>query len=453
MGAITRGIRNTFRNPLRTLGFAVIIAVSMALAFSMLLAYKAVGERGNQLKRQIGTNARVLPIGADFSMSSTPFTDQDAEKLSRLPNVTAVTKHLTFVAQSQQEQDAAKKAASESGQMIESGGEFKTTSLSSALDWSDLGESPHKKTKSPPIPIGIEGPSSDITLEGRPIQIVQGKPLDQTSTGDAVIGKTLAEKNKLSIGSTFTIDKKTFKVAGIFDSETPTSNNSVMIPFAAAGEILGKKEIVQLTVTASSIETLDAVIADVKKTLGEKRVDVMTQQPEAAKIVASLKNIQNISIVTVFIALGTCDLIIMLTMVLVVRERKKEIGTLKALGATNVKVVNQFVSEALTLTLISTLIGMGVAALTSNSILQGLVSAQVQDGSQNPGMASGGMVQQIGGPAAPSTQELVQGISALIDWQFILLGFGIAIVIALLAAAIPAFVIAKVRPAQVLRSN
>ena len=144
---------------------------------------------------------------------------------------------------------------------------------------------------------------------------------------------------------------------------------------------------------------------------------------------------------------------LLLTMVLVVRERKKEIGTLKALGATNVKVVNQFVSEALTLTLISTLIGMGVAALTSNSILQGLVSAQVQDGSQNPGMASGGMVQQIGGPAAPSTQELVQGISALIDWQFILLGFGIAIVIALLAAAIPAFVIAKVRPAQVLRSN
>lgn len=452
MSAVTRGVRNTFRNPLRTLGFAIIIAVSMALAFSMLLAYQAVGERSNQLKRQMGTNARVLSVGADFSMNSVPFTEQDAEKLSRLPNVSAVIKHLSFAAQSQQEQDAAKKAT-ESGHMIESSGEFKTTSLASALDWGDMGE-PSKKMKSlPPLPISVEGTSGNATLEGQPIRIVQGKPLDQASANDALVGKALAEKNKLSIGSTFTIEKKVFKVAGIFDGGTPTSNNSVMIPFAVAGEMLGKKDIVQLTVTASSIETLDGVIAEVKKTLGEKRVDVITQQPEAAKIVASLKNIQSISIATVFIALGTCGLIIMLTMVLIVRERKKEIGTLKALGATNLKVVTQFVSEALTLTLIGTLIGMGVAALTSNSILQGLVSAQVQDNSQNNGAFGGVMVQQIGGPATPSAQELVQGISALIDWQFVLYGFGIAIVIALLAAAVPTFIIAKVRPAQVLRSN
>ena len=64
MSAIVRGIKNTFRSGVRTVGIATILAVSLSLGFSMLLANKAVSERGNQLRQTIGANMTVFPAGS-----------------------------------------------------------------------------------------------------------------------------------------------------------------------------------------------------------------------------------------------------------------------------------------------------------------------------------------------------------------------------------------------------
>ena len=45
-------------------------------------------------------------------------------------------------------------------------------------------------------------------------------------------------------------------------------------------------------------------------------------------------------------------------MVMVVRERRREIGVFKAIGASNIKIMSQFIAEAVTLTFLGMLAGI-----------------------------------------------------------------------------------------------
>ena len=52
-----------------------------------------------------------------------------------------------------------------------------------------------------------------------------------------------------------------------------------------------------------------------------------------------------------------------------------------------------------------------------------------------------------------SVQTLAEQITTLVDWQFLAYGLGIVMLLALAGTAIPAFLIAKVRPAQIMRGD
>ena len=64
MSVITRGIRNAFRNLIRTFSIVVILGLSMGLALAMLVAYQAVGQKINSVKSSVGNTVSVSPAGA-----------------------------------------------------------------------------------------------------------------------------------------------------------------------------------------------------------------------------------------------------------------------------------------------------------------------------------------------------------------------------------------------------
>ena len=63
-----------------------------------------------------------------------------------------------------------------------------------------------------------------------------------------------------------------------------------------------------------------------------------------------------------------------MTMVMIVRERRREIGVIKALGSSNLRIVGQFMSEAMTLTLVGAVLGILLAVVAGNPLTQMLVS-------------------------------------------------------------------------------
>lgn len=454
MSVIARGIKNSFRNGLRTAGFAVIIAVSMSLAFSMLLANQAVSKRSDQLKQEINTSMVTFPKGSSSDQAAgQPFTDADAEKLSKLAHVRYITKVFRFAAQKESEQS--KNASSASGFFGGSGEETKppTISLASSLDPAKL--NPHiKRTQTmPPLPITVTGVSGTTDADGKPLQITSGRGLGAGDERTAVVGKELFEKNNLKLGDTFTIKDTSFTVVGVFDAGTAFSNNGVFVPFKDAQKIMDSQDDIQsIVVTADSVENLQAVEASIREALGKDRVDVMLLQQDGVKVIANLASIEAISFTTLIVSLGTAALTILLTMLLVVRERTKEIGVLKALGGTNVKIVGQFLVEALVLTAIGAVIGMAIALVSSNSILQGLLDSKFSSGAAAENGGGMGSSLRLDAPVQ-DVQAMVANISTLLDWQFVAYGLGAALVIAIIGTAIPAFLIAKVRPAQVMRGN
>jgi len=165
--------------------------------------------------------------------------------------------------------------------------------------------------------------------------------------------------------------------------------------------------------------------------------------------ISSLDSVKNISFIAFVAALGTAGLIILLIMVMLVRERRREIGVLKAIGAPNRTIGLQFVLEALVLVTLGSVVGAAVASLASGSIASALISSSGSTGAPTgrrgfpggPGGAFGGASQLLTSVTASASPGVIAtGIAAV---------FGVAII----GALVPALLTARIRPIEVLRGE
>ncbi|HZL07859.1 MAG TPA: FtsX-like permease family protein, partial [Candidatus Dormibacteraeota bacterium] len=266
----------------------------------------------------------------------------------------------------------------------------------------------------------------------------------------ALVGSSLASKNNLKVGSTFTAYNTSITVVGIFDAGNTFSNNQVIMPLATAQTLSGQAgDITSATVNVDSITNVNGVTSSVEKTLGSA-ADVTNAAATAQQTVAPLQNIQTISLYSLVGAVVAGAVIILLTMIMIVRERRREIGVLKAIGASSAKVMFQFMTEAVTLTVLGAVIGIGLGVAAGNPITKLLVNNSTSITASAPGGFGGGAVRRgFGG----GFRNSLSSIHASVGWSIILYGFAAAIIIAVAGSAIASFFIAKVRPAEVMRAE
>ena len=162
-------------------------------------------------------------------------------------------------------------------------------------------------------------------------------------------------------------------------------------------------------------------------------------------------------------ALVAGSVIIFLSMLMIVRERRREIGVLKAIGSSNAKISWQFVSEALTLTGMAAVVGVVAGVILSNPVLDALVSSSSNTGngptfSAGPGGGpggGGGPVRIGGGITRGFTQfgDVLSNVQAHVGFSILLYGLLAAVLIAVIGTAFPSWLIAKIRPAEVMRTE
>src|SRR3954468_14247036 len=96
MAVFQRGVKNAFRNTIRSVSIVSILALTVALALVMLLSLKAVEARIDDVKSDIGTTITVPPAGArGFAGGGDPLTDSELAKIGSEPHVVAVARTLT----------------------------------------------------------------------------------------------------------------------------------------------------------------------------------------------------------------------------------------------------------------------------------------------------------------------------------------------------------------------
>ncbi len=457
MSVIIRGIKNAFRNWIRTISVVLILGISIGLALVMYLAQSAVTARIDSVKSSIGNTLTIRPAGSQgFEGGGEPLTEDQIKPLSSLAHVVGVSKTLD--------------------ERLEPG---ITTNLVSAIEPGTLGNRRNGQVsvqiggpgggnnRTFSIPIMVNGISDTTTLTNSSSTSIASGSVFATDSKEnvAVVGKTLAEKNSLKVGSTFTAHSATVKVVGIFDAGNEFQNNSVYMPIAAVQGVMDEAgQISTAVVTVDSVDNMNETTTLVKNTLGTDKADITSSQDTATQALEPLMNIQAISWYSLIGALVAGSVITLLTMIMIVRERRKEIGVLKAIGASNISIVSQFVSESMILTLMASVAGIILGVFLSNPILSALVSS-TSSANGAPRIAGGGP----GGPGGAAVvgvrsvlvgfgpglnfRDAVASLQANVGPQIVLYGVLAAIVIAIVGSAIPAFLISKVRPAEVIRGE
>ncbi|MDB5169018.1 MAG: transporter permease, putative transport system permease protein [Candidatus Saccharibacteria bacterium] len=461
MNVITRGIRNAFRNVIRTLSLVTILGLSIGLSLAMLLAHQAVGAKIDSVKASVGNTVSVSPAGVrGFDGGGNALTETEVAKVKTLAHVTSVTESLsdrltttnTNLVSAIDAGSLGQRFAGNSGQSFtprpDTGGATGgPSSFSTGGGQSNVSFTP---------PVTVVGSTDPTNLSnnvgGGTFTLKSGKVFASNSTENvALLGSTLATKNNLKVGSTFTAYGQTVTVAGIFDAGNTFSNNQVIMPLVAVQTLSSQAgALTSAILNVDSVENVASVTTAASTTLGSV-ADVTNDSTRAQASVAPLQNIQTISLYSLIGSVIAGAVIILMTMVMIVRERRREIGVLKAIGASNVKVVGQFMSEAITLTMLSAVIGIVIGAIAGNPITKLLVNNASSGTSGGPtgGPGGGGFVRvQFGGIGRG-----LANIHAAVGFSIILYGLLAALLIAVVGSAVSAFFIAKVRPAEVMRAE
>lgn len=455
MGVASRGFRNAFRNSVRTMSIIFILAVSISMALIMLMAMKTVQAKIESVKSSIGNFVTIAPAGIrGFEGGGELLTAADVAAIKTMPHVSEVIEVMSDRLSS--EIDTSLQSSIEPGSFGNRQRRINGNGADVVPD-RPMGTTGSIQTRSFTMPVMVTATSdlsSLASLNVNQFNIISGEAFATDSIEIvALLGKELAAKNSLTVGSVFQAYGKDIRVAGIFESGNTFTDGSIIMPVKTLQNLSEQTDqLSSIIVQADSIDSVSVVQNDIKTKLGS-RADVTSQQDSSKSVLAPLENIRMISLYSLIGSLIAGAIIIFLTMVMIVRERRREIGVLKAIGASNVSVMYQFVIESLVLTFASGAVGVVLGLVLSNPVLKVLVnnsaSAESVVTHDGPGRAGRELMMRLGNVGADS----IKNLQAAVGWEIIIYGFLAAVVIAIVGSAIPSFIIAKVRPAEVMRAE
>ena len=201
----------------------------------------------------------------------------------------------------------------------------------------------------------------------------------------AVLGGEVAERlfpaGENPLGSEIRVNGEVYTVAGVFEKKGEafgqSQDNLVLIPITRYLDHVDEKSSLSITVEAFSQQeyrkTLDQAVGTMRVvralTVGEPN-DFEIRSNDS--LIDSFRDIQRIissgAFIISFMALLTAGVGIMNIMLVSVTERTREIGIRKSIGAPRKSIRNQFLLEALVLSLTGGLIGIAAGIGAGNLV-------------------------------------------------------------------------------------
>lgn len=455
MNTVSRGIRNAFRNTIRTGSIVIILALSIGLIIAMMAARQAVNDKITSIKASSGNTITISPAGVrGFEGGGTALTTDDLASIADFDHVTNVSETLNARLTSDDSSLESAIEAGDLGQRNADSSGIAPTMPSGGMPGRDDSSS-EQMSFTPPITVTGINDADAINADDTTATFTSGELFDvSTDEAVAVIGESLAEQNDLSVGSTFTAYDTEFTVVGIFDTGNTFSNGGLYVPLATLQDVSDQSgSVTSATVTIDSSDNLESVTAAIEDELGSA-ADVTNSQTIAKATTEPLASVANIALFSLIGALIAGAVIILLTMLMIVRERRREIGVMKAIGASNFAVMWQFVVESLTLTVMGLIIGVliGIAAATplTSALVDSSSSSSATTTQSGPGMRGGpGRMSQFSSAASQTVESIETSVGAST------LAYGVvgALLIAILGSAIPALMISKIKPADAMRNE
>jgi len=207
--------------------------------------------------------------------------------------------------------------------------------------------------------VQIRGVPEDVYAFRPEIKIIEGRKA-RPGADECVIGKAIRGRFKgVELGQTFELRKnRPLKVVGVFEAQGSSFESEVWIDGDAARSAFGRAGVVQsIRARLTDASAYDAFKRSVEsnRQLGLevfRETDYYETQSQGTSLfITSLG-----TTIAVFFALGAM-IGAMITMYSAVANRKREIGTLRALGFGKVSIMTSFLLESVTLALLGGVLG------------------------------------------------------------------------------------------------
>ncbi len=509
MRSVKRGFRSFRRHPLRNLVVILLLFVCLTFSLSMLAVKLAADSQVEEVKRSVGNYAEIK-VSSEYQMSvfEEERSQESSERAARARRMSEeelreqMTRFLVpeelADAFSQVEEIVTYDKVLEARISLEDVENTQLETMASMQERGPGGDAPAAlSSNSFTFEGNTDGSSAADFMLGSKV-LVEGTFYTYQDYLDAnpvvIVEKTLAEANELEVGDSITAtvagessrdSEMELEIIGIYETvqaeqeaegaDTETFNpmgDTFYAPLSVVQKLNNTEGYVELgSYYFDSVDSTGALqqVFDSEYADGD-RYELATDYSDYETIADPLLKVGKTSVIGLAGALGACALIILLAMAIIIGGRTRELGVLKAIGATDRQVIAQYAVEVVCICLVAIVLATGVTALVSQSVgnwlLSGNQAEQSTDTGQEEGMVAGvpgGPGQMMGGSmggnslykeggrfSITSTQEQTAGLDVV--WQGSMLLYGILILlgISLLGMTVPLVWITRLRPARVL---
>lgn len=231
---------------------------------------------------------------------------------------------------------------------------------------------------------------SDEILRGANIRIDEGRDIEPGQY-EVVVGKKIADTRGYMVGDTIKIAGKDFEIVGkLEETGRDQLDNGIMTELSVLQDATGNKDTISIMmVQPSTPEDADRIEKAINDDFDE--IEAATDKTIMRSVNEMLSQLSLMTFALGSVAALISGIVIMNVMMMAVRERRREIGTMKAIGATNKQVLAAIVFESVAISalgavagivlsfggaaFLNSILGMPLALVTPRLIVQGMVFA------------------------------------------------------------------------------
>jgi len=440
MGTIIRGIKNIFRNKSRNIAIILVLTLSLSLALMMVNMNFSSNQNVKSIKEKYGNSFSVTSSYDYYIIGKKEPYDEEkslidesiADEIAKIASVIEVNKYL-------------------SGDFISK--KLKVPGITGIHKY--MGE----------VEVISEEISNTISFLGTEesflTEVAKGNTFKRNDIEQnvVVIADKFAERNKLDVGSNIIVKGEKLKIIGIYKVMGEFASELIFIPFKTTQRLFNLEGKVSfLDVTVDSIDNVQKTVDYINNKLSDGRIKAEHGR-EDDPFLLFFNNIKRISKVSMISSSMVAILIILSIMFINVRERAREIGILKAIGASNFNISTQFLVESISLCIIALILSTAIT-LATNQPLADFISerekTEILEHTKGLDLTDEELAEipeEIKELHGYNELEKLKSMKFKTTFfsQILIYAILLTFLLGIAGSLIPAYYISKLRPAEVLR--
>jgi putative ABC transport system permease protein len=204
---------------------------------------------------------------------------------------------------------------------------------------------------------------------------VEGRYFADNEAGSMVIGRDLADKQGYTVGATMPDGPfKGFTIVGILERTGDQDDQFHFVPLAEAQRVFRKSN--RITTIAVKVNDIGKIAAVSEKMEKIPDIQVVTMAQMMGTIMNLAGSARSLLLTVIAIALIIGAFGIVNTLLMSVNERTKELGMMKAIGASGLDIARMVLAETVIITSAGGIAGT-IAAIVGSSLIEGFVKGML----------------------------------------------------------------------------